>query len=248
MKRIPVGLQLYTLRELCAKDFLGILEKVAKIGYEGVELAGMYSLTPKEVRATLEDLDLRLAGNHMPGERDLDKLVSVNKELRCDAVWGPCMPEGKLPTDEAGCRAMVEYSNSVGSHLKKNGMQLYFHNHSKEFDKIGGRYIMDWLLEDTDPGNVAAEIDVMWAEHADVDAAAYIAKFPGQVPLTHIKDMDEKHEFTEVGRGIIDFDPIFEACEKVGTEWYIVEQDTCKGDPLESVQASFDYFKDKGMA
>jgi sugar phosphate isomerase/epimerase len=68
------------------------------------------------------------------------------------------------------------------------------------------------------------------------------------VPLTHIKDMDEKHEFTEVGRGIIDFGPIFEACEKVGTEWYIVEQDTCKGDPLESVQASFDYFKDKGMA
>jgi len=247
MSRIPIALQLYTVRKLCAEDFIGTVEQVAEIGYEGVELAGLYDLSPGEVKDTLDDLDLEIAGNHMPGERDLDKLVSVNKDLDCDAVWGPCMPEGKLPTDEEECRTMVEYSNSVGSYLKERGIQLYYHNHSKEFEKIGGRYIMDWLLEDTDPGNVAGEIDVMWAQHADVDPAEYIAKFPGQVPLVHIKDMDEDHEFIEVGHGVLDFDSIFEACEEVDTEWYIVEQDTCKKPPMESVRISFNYFEEKGM-
>ena len=247
MKKIPVGLQMYTLRELCAKDFIGTLQKVAEIGYAGVELAGTYSVAPKEVRKILEDLGLKLAGNHM-GERDLKKLVKFHKELGCNAVWGPCLPEGKLPTDEAGCRAMVEYANSVGAELRKNGIQLYYHNHSQEFNKIGGRYIMDWLLEDTDPRNVMAEIDVMWAQHASVDPAAYIRRYPGRVPLVHIKDMDKSHFFTEVGRGIIDFDSIFKACQEVGTEWYIVEQDTCKRPPLESVKISFEYFKSKGMA
>ncbi len=247
MKRIPVALQMYTLRELCAKDFIGTLRQVADIGYEGVELAGTYNVPPRQLKETLRDLDLKLAGNHMPGERDLKKLVTLNKELGCDAVWGPCMPEGKLPTDEAGCRAMVRYANSVGEELKKNGIQLYYHNHSQEFNKVAGRYIMDWLLQDTKPENVAAQIDVMWAQHAGVDPASYIRKYPGRVPLVHIKDMDSSHFFTEVGRGVLDFDSIFAACKEAGTRWYVVEQDTCKRPPMESVKISFEYFKKKGM-
>lgn len=238
---------MYTLREICAKDFVGTLEKVADIGYAGVELAGLYSLGPGEVKEVLDDLNLKLAGNHVPGERDLDKLIRINNEMGCTAAWGPCMPEGKLPTDEAGCIAMAEYADRVGAKMKRNGIQLYYHNHSQEFQKINDRYIMDWLLEETDPDSVAAEIDVMWVQHAGVDPAAYIRKYPGRVPLAHIKDMDEDHAFTEVGQGILDFDSIFAACEKVGTKWYIVEQDTCKRDPLESVKMSFDYFKDNEM-
>jgi len=247
VKRIPIGLQMYTLRELCARDFVGTLAKVADIGYEGVELAGTYSLSPSEVKETLEDLGLALAGNHVPGERDIDKLIRINKEMGCKAAWGPCLPEGKLPTDEAGCVAMAKYANNVGAKMKRNGIQLYYHNHSQEFRKIKDRYIMDWLLEETEPENVAAEIDVMWAQHAGVDPASYIRKYPKRVPLVHIKDMDKDHEFTEVGQGILDFDSIFAACEEVGTQWYVVEQDTCKGDPLESVKISFNYFKEKGM-
>jgi sugar phosphate isomerase/epimerase len=248
MKRIPVGLQLYTLRELCAEDFPGTVEKVAEIGYEGVELAGFYGLSPGEVRDLMAEHDLIIAGTHGAGERDIPKLAAQLKELGCNAVWGPVLPEGKLPEDVEGCRAMVKYANQVGAELRKEGIQLYYHNHSKEFDRVEGRYIMDWLLEDTEPENVAAEIDVMWAQHADVDPAAYIRKFPGRVPLAHIKDMDVKHEFTEVGKGVLDFDSIFAACEEVGTRWYIVEQDTCKIDPIESVRISFDFFKSRGMA
>jgi sugar phosphate isomerase/epimerase len=244
MNRIPVGLQMYTLRELCAEDFAGTLKKVAEIGYEGVELAGLYGHAPGEVREMLSELDLRLAGNHGAGERDIAKLAAFNKDLGCDAVWGPVFPDGEMPTDVEGCKRMIEYADSVGAELKRHGIQLYFHNHSREFEKVAGKYVMDWLLE---AENCAAEIDVMWAQHADVDPADYIGKYPGRVPLVHIKDMDENHDFTEVGEGIIDFDPIFAACQSVGTGWYIVEQDTCKRDPLESVQISFDYFRNRKM-
>ncbi len=247
MKRIPVGLQIYTLRELCAKDMLGTLQKVADVGYEGVELAGLGGVSPGEIRDALNDMNLKLVGNHSPGDRDLGNLVRVSKELGCTAVWGPCLPEGRLPNDEAGCIAMVDYANEVGAELRKHGIMLYYHNHSQEFQKISGRYIMDWLLEDTDPNNVAAEIDVMWAQNIDVDPASYIRKYPGRVPLVHIKDMDEKHDFIEVGQGVLDFDSIFAACEEVGTEWYVVEQDTTKLDPLESIKVSLDYFREKGM-
>ena len=131
--------------------------------------------------------------------------------------------------------------------LKDEGIQLVYHNHSKEFEKIDGRYIMDWLLEETDPSYVQAEIDVMWVQYAGLDPASYILKYPGRVPLVHVKDMDENKQFTEVGKGVLDFDSIFDACEKVGSKWYIVEQDVCKLPPLESVRQSYQFFVERGM-
>ncbi len=247
MDRIPIGLQLYTVRDQCEKDFVGTLEQVAEIGFEGVELAGLYSHSPGEVRDMLTDLDLEIVGNHMSGERDLDKIIDVNQELGCDLVWGPCIPEGGFPENEKECEEMVEYANGVGRELKKAGIQLYYHNHSKEFNQVGGRYIMDWLLQDVDPDNLVAEIDVMWVQYAGVDPAPYIRQYPGRVPLTHIKDMDQEREFTPVGQGVLDFDPIFDACQEVGTEWYIVEQDRCEMPSIESARISFDFFKEKGM-
>jgi sugar phosphate isomerase/epimerase len=248
MGRIPVGLQMATLRDLCQRDLIGTLGLVAEIGYEGVEFCGLHGNDPWVVRKTLDDLGLALVGNHVPGEENLTQLVDANRRLGCPAVWGPCLPGGKMPTNEAGCRAMVELANSVGSELKGHGIQFYYHNHADEFAKVGGRYIMDWLLESTDPELVVGEVDVMWTQYAGVDPAAYIRKHPGRVPFVHIKDMDEARDFTEVGQGTLDFDSIFAACEKVGVRWYVVEQDTFKRDPLEGIGMSLDFVRSRGMS
>jgi len=247
MEKIPVGLQLYTVRDECAKNFVGTLKKVANIGYKGVELAGTYSLSANELKKVLSDLDLKCIGNHMPGERDLKKLIDFNLELGCSYVWGPCLPKGKLPDNETECLDMAAYANKVGAELKKNGIHLYYHNHAKEFEKIKGKYILDWLYENTDPKLVMAEIDVMWVQYAGVDPASYIRKYPKRCPLIHIKDMDKDRSFTEVGHGVLDFNSIFSACNEVGTKWYIVEQDSCKRPSMESISISFDYFKSRGM-
>lgn len=247
MNKISVGLQLYTVRDECAKDFVGTLEKVAKIGYKGVELSSTYSLSGAELRKVLGDIGLKCAGNHMPGERDLRKLIDFNSELGCSYVWGPCIPGDKLPKDEAECIAMATYANKVGAELKESGIHLYYHNHSQEFEKIKGKYILDWLYENTDPELVMTEIDVMWVQYAGIDPASYIRKYPGRCPLVHIKDMDTNRSFTEVSEGILDFNSIFSACDEVGTKWYIVEQDICKRPSIESARMSFEYFKSRDM-
>lgn len=247
MKKIPVGLQLYTVRFECEKDLVGTLKRVAKIGYEGVEFAGTYSLSGAALKKILDDLDLKCIGNMMSGERNLKKLIDFNLELGCSYVAGPCFPDGKLPRDEAAFLVMAPYANKVGAELKKNGIHLYYHNHSKEFEKVKGKYILDWIYENTDPELLMAEIDVMWTQYAGVDPASYIRKYPGRCPLVHIKDMDANHSFTEVGHGVLDFDSIFSACNEVGTKWYIVEQDDCKLPPMESISISFEYFESRGM-
>jgi len=244
MKRIPIALQLYTVRDECAKDFVGTLKKVAEIGYDGVELAGTYWLSAAELRKTLADSDLKCVGNHMPKERDLRKLIDLNSELGCSYVSAPCLPEDDLPSDEAGCIAMARYANKIGAELKKNGIHLCYHNHSQEFEKIEDKYILDWLYENTDPEVVMTEIDVMWVQYAGIDPASYIRKYPGRCPLVHIKDMDANRSFTEVGDGILDFDSIFSACDEVGTKWYIVEQDICKQSTMASAYTSLEYLRE----
>jgi len=247
MNKISVGLQLYTVRDECAKDFAGTLKKVAEIGYKGVELAGTHSLSGTEIKKMLDDLGLKCVGNHMSVERDLKKTIDLNTELGCSYVWGPCIPGDKLPKDEAECIAMAAYANKVGAELKEGGIHLYYHNHSGEFKKIKGKYILDWLYENTDPELLLAQIDVMWAQYADIDPASYIRKYAGRCPLIHIKDMDANRSFTEVGEGILDFNSIFSVCDESGVKWYIVEQDVCKRPAIESARMSFEYFKSRGM-
>ena len=246
MKKISVGLQLYTVRDECAKDFVGTLRKVAKIGYEGVELFSTYSLSATELKKVLDDLGLKCP-SHMSGERDLRKIIDLNLELGCSYVLAPCLPGDELPSDEAGCIAMARYANKVGAELKKNGIHLCYHNHDREFEKIKDKYILDWLYENTDPELLMTEIDVMWVQYAGIDPASYIRKYPGRCPLVHIKDMDANRSFTEVGEGILDFNSIFSACDEVGTKWYIVEQDVCKRPSIESARMSFQYFKSRDM-
>ena len=246
MSKIPVGLQMYTVRDICEKDFIGALRQVADIGYAGIELAGTYGLSASELRDVLDELDLKCAGSHT-GERDLDQLVAFNQTIGCAYVGGPALPPGGFPKDEASCLAAANHMNQVGAAYKARGLHLYYHNHAHEFEQVNGKYILDIFYENTDPNLVYAEIDVFWVQYANVDPAAYLRKYPGRCPLVHIKDMDKERGFTEIGEGILDWDDIFAACEAVKAGWYIVEQDRCKRPSMESARLSFENLKARGM-
>ncbi len=246
MSKIPIGIQMYTVRDVCEKDFIGALKQVADIGYAGVELAGTYSLSATELKQVLDDCGLQCAGNHM-GERDIQKLVEFNETVGCEYVGGPSLPEGGFPNDKESCLAAAAHMNKVGAEYKKHGLHLYYHNHAHEFQTVDGKYILDLFYENTDPELVFAEIDVYWVQYADVDPAAYLRKYPGRCPLVHVKDMAEDRSFAEVGEGILDWDDILSACEEVGTQWYLVEQDVCKRPSMESARISFENLKARGM-
>ncbi|MCH2574035.1 sugar phosphate isomerase/epimerase [Candidatus Poribacteria bacterium] len=247
MSQIPVGLQMYTVRDLCETDFLSALKQVADIGYQGVELAGTYGLPADELRDVLTDLNLKCAGSHVSYD-DLDSTITYHKELGCPRFGGSSMSPDGIPKDPTSMSAAVDYMNQIGENCINQGIQAYFHNHAGEFAKIEGTYILDQLYQKTNPRFLQTQIDVFWVQYAGVDPAAYLRKYPNRCPLVHIKDMDQQRDFTEVGSGTLDWDNIFAACEEVNADWYIVEQDQCNRPSMESAEISFNYFQSRGMA
>jgi len=250
--RIPVALQLYTVRDEAAKDFIGTLAKVAAMGYAGVELAGMGGLSAARLREALDRLGLRCAGSHVSLERLRNELPAVLDES--EALGNRYIVVPALPEAMRGCEAsyvdLTGELNAIGAACRERGMALAYHNHAFEFQRFGGRYALDILYDGTDPALVKGEPDVYWMAYAGADPAAWLCDHPRRCPLVHLKDMAPGTErtFAEVGEGILDFRPIFAASLTAGVEWYIVEQDRCARPSLESAALSLQHLREWGLA
>jgi sugar phosphate isomerase/epimerase len=243
MSNIPIALQLYTLRDNTAKDFIGTLKEVASIGYRAVELAGMGSLSAKELKTTLDDLGLKVAGSHISidvMERDLARVFEDNHTLGNDCLIIPWLAESRRKTAQDWIN-FAHTTNDLGRKAKAEGFQLVYHNHNFEFETFDGKTGFDLLFGSSDPDLVQSELDVYWARYAGHDPAAIIRQYVGRIPLVHLKDMSKgtPPTFAEIGEGIIDFEPIFRASEASGVKWYVVEQDSSQRPPLESVAISW---------
>jgi sugar phosphate isomerase/epimerase len=253
MAKLPLALQLYTVRDQAAQDFTGTLEKVAGIGYDGVEIAGVTGgLSASDLKKLLDDLGLKVAGNHTgidQLEGDLNSVVDFNKTIGNHYVVVPYLGDDRRQGAEGWSRTAATM-NRLGSQLKEAGLQLCYHNHSFEFQKFDGQTGMEIFYGASDPNLVQAEVDVYWVQHGGEDPVAFLRRYAGRTPLIHLKDMsnDEKRFFAEVGTGILDFTAIVQAAEEGGAEWLIVEQDVCPGDPMESARISFQNIKERGWA
>lgn len=242
MARIPIALQMYTLRNEAGRDFAGTLREVARIGYAGVELAGTGGLSAVELRRLLDELNLQVAGSHTPLEvleTNPNEALDFNQAIGSPFVVCPYLPEHRRKS-AGDYHALAEVLNRIGAVCKERGLQFCYHNHDFEFQQFNGQYGLDLLLGATDPQLVKAELDTYWAQKAGLDPAAYLRKYAGRCPLVHLKDMtaDASRTFAEVGEGTMDWPAIFAAAEAGGARWYIVEQDTCRRAPLESVAIS----------
>lgn len=246
-----MALQLYTVREELAKDFIGTVKRVAEMGYPAVELAGTGGLSAGELRKLLDDLGLEVYGTHLGFDQMLNNLqeqIDFNQALGNRFLICPGLPEERRRDAAAYAQTAALY-DEIGARARGQGMVIGHHNHDSEFRTPGGKAGMDILIENTAPEHFGAELDVFWAQYAGVDPTAYIRKYPGRFPLLHIKDMAPGPEraFTEVGEGIVDFAAIFAAAEEVGgTQCYIVEQDVCARPCLESARISLEHLKQWG--
>jgi len=245
MTLIPIGLQLYTVRDALASDFAGTMRRVAALGYAGVELAGTGGLSAEALRDLLTETGLTLVGSHVALvelERDLDGVIAYYRVAGAPRVGVPYLPDERQ--NPAGFRALAAALNAMGADLKAAGLELYYHHHAFEFADHDGARGMDILLNETDPALVSIECDVYWVRHAGLDPAAFIREHAGRFDLVHLKDMTAEgpqgHTFAEVGEGVIDFRPIMAASEAQGVAWYIVEQDRCARPCMESARISLD--------
>ncbi len=249
MPRLPVALQMYTLRDEMAADFVGTLRNVADIGYDGAELLPPpEGMTARELRSLLDELGLRTPGIHAgleAMEADLSKAIDFSLELGAPCMIIPGIRQDMRDSADAW-RATAQRLTQVGEEIAQHGMTLCYHNHSFEFERLDGESGFDILWQESDPRYVQSELDVYWVRHGGESPVAYLEKLANRVPLVHLKDMATDGSFAEVGEGLIDWEPIFSTAEKSGAQWYVVEQDTCQGPPIESVRISLENLRQMG--
>jgi sugar phosphate isomerase/epimerase len=247
MATVPVALQLYTVRDESARDFAGTLRRVAQIGYTAVEFAGYGGLAADEVTVLLSETGLRAASTHVglaALEADLDQQIDYCLAIGCPYLVLPSLDPRWRGAD--GLRALAPRLNEWGRHCRERGVVFGYHNHAVEFARSDGRYLLDQLLDATDPALVVLELDVYWAAYAGADPAAYLRQRAGRVPLVHLKDMAPDRSFAEVGDGTLDLPGIFAAAEDGGVRWYIVEHDRPSMPSLESARRSLQNVRGKG--
>lgn len=248
LKRLPVALQLYSVREQLKDDFRGVVHKVAEIGYDGAQFAGYGGLSSTDMRRLLEETGLQAAGTHTGLdvlENRLDEEIGYNQEIGNKWIICPSLPEARRQ-NVAGWRQIAGSLNRIGERCRDRGLLFGYHNHAFEFPELpdgDGKRGLDILLGETDPELVFWEPDVYWIKKGGADPAAMIREYAGRVPITHLKDMtgDERQTFAEVGEGTLDWPGILAASDAAGVEWHCVEQDRCDRPPLESVRISLEH-------
>lgn len=252
MAKIPVALQLFTVRDDCDADFKGTLKQVAQMGYQGVEFAGNTGgMSADELKKFIDDLGIKAFASHTPIEQIAqDVQPAIDFALEVGSRWIVCPYLGdEWRKNAEGYKKVAEVLEKAGARCADYGLGMCYHNHSFEFTQFDGKYGFDILYENSNPNLVKAELDTYWVKHGGEEPQEYIRKYSGRVPLVHLKDMagDEEKSFAEIGEGILDFEAIFAAAEEAGTECYIVEQDVCKGPALESAKLSIQNLKKMGV-
>lgn len=257
----PLGVQLYTLRNVLPNDADGVLKTVAEIGYKEVEILrkDMAAFDP-----ILKKYGLRAVSGHFEtpifmGEGHetwgLDKSMDVNRAIEEAKKYGlthMVVPYVR-PLDRGGpdyFKRFADNLNKAGEQVTKAGMTLCYHNHAFEFGGKSGERTWDILLERTDPKNLQIELDIFWVATAGEAPTTWIKKLKGRVPLVHLKDrcfgaptmFDEKvkpEAFCEVGAGTLDFIAVLRACQSAGVKHLFVEQDQTQKEPLASLRLSY---------
>jgi sugar phosphate isomerase/epimerase len=266
----PIGLELYTVGAELDKDYDGTLRQIAAIGYTEVETGVSAKRKAADVRKSLHDAGLRCQALHM-GFGGMEEALPYAKEIGAkyviSSVTLPKVPEpGKfdmkgfmaqvaaLTTDDF--KKIAARCNEMGEQAKKAGMQFGYHNHNFEFKPLdGGEIGYDVVLRETDPSLVKFELDCGWMAAAGHDPVAYLTKYPKRYRLLHIKDfeptaspsvgLDEsvRPKPAELGRGHIDYKPIFAAAKKTEVELYYVEQEPpfTTTPAMEAIRIDYEY-------
>lgn len=242
MSKPKIALQLYSVRDDCQREWEKTLEAVAKMGYEGVELAGYYDRSAEEWRKKLDSLGLKVAGAHIGLDAllgdEFKKTVEFHKILGNKYLIVPWVPPERFSSREA-IMETAKLFNELAEKLEAEGMRTGYHNHSAEFQRVDGEMIWDIFFKATSP-KVIMQLDTGNAMHGGVSAdevLEFIKKFPGRAVTVHLKEFSATNDKAVLGEGDMKWKEFLALCESIGgTEWYIIEQESYAYPPLKCVE------------
>jgi sugar phosphate isomerase/epimerase len=264
---LPLGLQLYSVRDILPKDYEGTLKQVGAIGYREVEAAGFFGRTPSEVKQAMDHAGLLCVSVHYPMK---DLLPKVDETIRfgndlglkyivCAApmlkdsshVKDPGSREARESMTLDDWRWNAEQFDHIAERVHAAGMKFAYHNHTPEFRSENGVMFYDELLRSTDPSKVTMELDCGWAMVAGQNPVDLLTRYPARISMLHVKDFkitsatspSNAPPSTELGRGTIDYRRIFEAAKKAHIEHAFVEQEEFDMPPMEALKVDADYMR-----
>jgi len=243
--KIPVGLQLYSVREQCTADLPGTLSAVSKIGYQAVEFAGYYGRSATELRKLLDDNGLVACGTHTPYESvqgdKLKETVEFNRTIGNKFLIVPWMNEAKSKQEWLD---RAKLFNEIADQLKPEGMWVGYHAHQHDFKQIEGVTAWDLFFGNT-KAEVIMQLDTSNCCEGGADPVAVLKKYPGRARSIHIKAFGGGPDAV-IGEDKVDWPAVFAFCETKGkTQWYVLEHESGK-DPLDAVRRSYAALKKMG--
>ena len=263
---LPLGLQLYSVRELLPQDYAGTLRKIAALGYREVEAAGFYQHSAAEVKQAMTSAGLRCVSAHYSCTQlcgNLDQIIKFHKDLGAEYIIcsfpgfkDASRSKSKSYADQVRSFTLEDWRwnadqfNRAGEQVKAAGMKFGYHNHTMEFAPQDGVVPFDELMRLTDPGLVTIEMDCGWVIVGGGDPVAYLHRYPDRISMLHVKDF-KRHDkaasaltpppAAELGRGTTDYRTIFQAAKKGEIKHCFVEQEEFDMPPFEALKVDADY-------
>ena len=241
-----IGVQLFTVGAFMKteEDIKRTFEKLKKLGYDEAQTAGMpcsYDVFAK----LAQEAGIDIVGTH----EDFDKLIADpettmnnHKILNTDVIG----IGGLWENTKEGYLNVINQANEFANTISERGFTFSYHNHSFEFNSFeDGTIPFDMLVDKLDASKVSFVLDTYWVQYGGADVRHLIEKLSGRIKIIHLKDMaynrDSGPYITEIGNGNLYWDGIIEASLNSGVKHFVVEQDSCPGDPFDSLKISSDY-------
>jgi sugar phosphate isomerase/epimerase len=271
--KVPLGLQLYSVREQLPKDYDGTLKQLGALGFREVESAGYYNHSAAQVKQAMSNAGLHLVSAHNSSDdlhQKLDDIIAFNKELGVSYLIcsfpgfkDPSRVKNLSPKERVTAftledwRWNAEQFNIIGKKVSAAGMKFGYHNHTMEFHATDGVVPYVELLRLTDPAHVTFEMDCGWVTVGGANPIEYLKKYPTRITMLHVKDFKNitpessvvnVPTIVELGQGQIDYRPIFAQAAKSGmVKHCFVEQEGYNVPPMEGLKIDADYMHKLGI-
>ncbi len=247
--KIKIGSQLYTYRNKLntASDLEALFARLKEYGCTCAQWSGVkLDLPMAQVRDMAKGYDLEIPLTHTPFKRiteETDKVAEEHLELGAHTVGLGMMPiEYSSSYDKL--KKFIEIANEVGEKLKPYGLKMGYHNHAKEFKEMGGKLVLEHLMDET---GLEFIFDTFWCKYAGHNVTEWLKKLEGRVTDVHLKDWKKSilkfPRFQDIGKGKLDFKEILSIAEKSGTQYAYIEHDLTKN-PDKTTRESMEYLKD----
>ena len=265
---LPIGLQLYSVRDFLPKDYAGTLKQLGAMGYQECEAAGFYNHSAADVKQAMSDAGLRCVSAHYALAQlkpNLDEILHFGKDLGlsyiiCSAPMMRDPSRAKGLSWNATMEAVslddwkwnADQFNEIGKKMQDAGIQFGYHNHFVEFhQKEGGVRPYDIILDNTDPKLVTMEMDVGWVVIGGAKPETYLRKYPKRFTQLHVKQFKlagwkpgDEPVSTEMNQGSLDYKSIFAAAKHAGIRHIYVEQEAFPDMPaMEALKVDADWLK-----